>query len=413
MRYSNGGRRRLGLRRASLGVLLVAVALTVWGWSLTWHLADDAFITYRYLSNAMAGHGLVWNAAPFERADGNTDFLWSMLLLAIWKVFGAEPPAIANSLALGFGLATLWLLARAAERLPLPAALARWRVIVVALVLLPVASNRAFLASLSSGIGQAIFNFALIAWALAAMSATADRSRRLLGLGALAGFVGLCRPEGHLVVAATALLLLLWRRDRVGLAAIALAVVPVLLHVSWRRLYYGSWLPCTYYAKSVEAWPEAGVKYAFTFVVEFALWTWLAVFAAWLVVRVRRGDLLAPIALRNLGRSAVVGVFAVHFAYYTFRIGGDLFEWRPYTHLVMLAPLTLLAMLRDLSPRPALVLGIAGFAWLLALPIPWVKFVHQDGDVAPHLPAVLAPLLQPYDRDQTWLSERILCKRNH
>ena len=54
-------------------------------------MADDAFITYRYVSNAMLGRGLVWNPAPFLPVDGNTDFLWSLLLLLTWQfgVFGA------------------------------------------------------------------------------------------------------------------------------------------------------------------------------------------------------------------------------------------------------------------------------------------------------------------------------------
>ena len=411
---------RLGLRPSTWLVLCLCGVATWGGWLLTWHLADDAFITYRYLSNAMLGHGLVWNPEPFHRADGNTDFLWSMLLLSVWRVFGVEPPAIANTLALCFGLVTLWLIARAAERLPLPVPLRVWRPWLIALVLAMVVSNRAFLASLSSGIGQAIFNCGLVAWSLAAARAGSSDSRRpshWLRLAALAAFVGLCRPEGHLVVAATALLLGWWSFGvdrRRGALAVAVAVLPVVAHVVFRRAYYGTWLPCTYHAKSVDPWPAAGMRYCATFVTEFGLYVWLLVAAAWLTRGMLGRRWFAPVLREHLGASAVVGVYVVHFAYYTFRVGGDLFEWRPYTHLLIVGPLVLLVMLRDLTGgrRPRLLFGVMLAALLCAQPIAWIKFRHDDGPVGPQLPAVLRPLVASYDRDQQWLNDRILCMRN-
>jgi len=406
----------LGLRPISWGLLAVAALLTWGGWLLTWHLADDAFITYRYLSNAMLGRGLFWNPEPFHAADGNTDFLWSLLLLSVWKVFGAEPPDIANTLALGFGLVTLWMVARAVERLALPDSLRRWRPVLLGVVLLTIVSNRAFLASLSSGIGQAFFNAALIAWTLAVAQLGRSQDRRhWFALAGLAAWVGVSRPEGHLVVAATVLLLVLWSfgvdRKR-GLLAIAVAVAPVFAHLVFRRLTYGTWLPCTYYAKSVAPWPAAGVRYLSTFVVEFGLYVFVAVGVAWLLKMLAAGRALAGLQREHLGVSAAAGVFVVHFAYYTFRIGGDLFEWRPYTHLVIVGPLLLLVMLRDLRPRPAFVVAVSTLALLLAQPIPWVKFCVDDGPVAPHLPSIARPLVEAYDRDQAWLNERILCMRN-
>ena len=406
----------LGLRPTSWITLAVAALLAWGGWLLTWHLADDAFITYRYLSNAMLGRGLVWNPEPFHAADGNTDFLWSLLLLFVWKVFGAQPPAVANTLALGFGVATLWLVARAVERLPLPERLRRARPVLLALVLATIVSNRAFLASLSSGIGQAFFNAALIAWTLAvARRGRSEQRGHWFAVAGLAAWCGVSRPEGHLVVAATLLLLGLWSFGidrRRGALAMLVAVLPVAAHLVFRRATYGTWLPCTYYAKSVAAWPDAGVRYLTTFVVEFGLYVVVAIAVLWLLTMLRRGHALAPLRRDNLGVSAAAGVFVVHFVYYTFKIGGDLFEWRPYTHLVIVAPLLLVVMLRDLWPRPGVVVGVAALALVVAQPIPWVKFCHDDGPVGPQLPAFARPLVAAYDRDQAWLNEHILCMRN-
>lgn len=405
--------------RGTWATVALAFAVMLVGWHLLWHFADDAFITYRYLSNAMLGRGLVWNPAPFHPVDGNTDFLWSLLLLSVWKVFGAEPPDVANWLTLAFGTVTFALLARAVWRVELPERIERCRPVLFALALALLVTNRAFLATLSSGLGIASFNASIFAWSLLAISRhSVDAPRRWLGLGALAAACGVGRPEGLLVVAATAVLLPWWalasksRRLGVAAAGVLLAIAPPLAHTAWRRLTTGDWLPCTYHAKTIEAWPESGVRYLASFVVEFGVYVWLAVAIAWVVRALRRPGPLALLRAENLGGAAVGAVFAYHFAYYTFFMGGDLFEWRVYTHLVPWLPLSLVLMFRSLPLRPAAVVAVFAVYAALAAPIGWIKYAAGDRDVAPHVPSVLRPLLEPYDRWQRWLGERLVCKRN-
>lgn len=406
------------LRPSTWAIVLVFAAALFVGWRLLWHMADDAYITYRYLSNVMLGRGLVWNPAPFLPVDGNTDFLWSMLLLGIWRGSGIEPPAIANWLALGFGLVVYLLLARAVWRAPLPAAAERARPLLLALVLALLVGNRAFLASLSSGLGVSLFNCLLFVWSLLAVSRrSVDRPGRWLLLGVAAAACGLARPEGHLVVAATAVLVVWWslapRRLGSGLLAAALAIAPVAGHLVFRRLYYGDWLPCTYYAKNVGAWPASGLRYFGSFVVEFGVYVWLATALAWLLQKARAPGPFALLRRAHLGGAAVASVFLFHFGYYTFHMGGDLFEWRVYSHLVPWLPLSLLAMARQLRWHTGTTLAVLSVWLALALPIGWLKYANQDGDVAPHLPAFAQPLLRPYDEWQRWLSDRLVCKRNH
>ncbi len=61
------------LRRTIFGLGVLAAVIT--GWRELWFLTDDAFIAFRYVSNAMEGRGLVWNPAPFAQVEGYTSFL--------------------------------------------------------------------------------------------------------------------------------------------------------------------------------------------------------------------------------------------------------------------------------------------------------------------------------------------------
>ena len=51
-------------------------------------LCDDAFISFRYAENWVAGRGLVFNAG--EQVEGYTNFSWTMLC-ALGMQLGIEP----------------------------------------------------------------------------------------------------------------------------------------------------------------------------------------------------------------------------------------------------------------------------------------------------------------------------------
>ena len=75
------------------------------------------------------------------------------------------------------------------------------------------------------------------------------------------------------VTAAAAVAAALLRERRPGqLLAGLLPLVLVLAHIAWRRSFYGEWLPNTYYAKVVAAWPEAGMHYLACFSFEHGAW---------------------------------------------------------------------------------------------------------------------------------------------
>ena len=74
---------------------------------LRW-VCDDAFITFRYADNWVAGLGPVYNAG--ERVEGYTHFLW-LCLLAAARRLGIDPVLAAEALGLAAHAATILLFA--------------------------------------------------------------------------------------------------------------------------------------------------------------------------------------------------------------------------------------------------------------------------------------------------------------
>lgn len=194
-------------------------------------LIDDAYITFRYSENLVAGHGLVFNAG--EWVLGTTSALMALL--------------VAVGIALGMSAATsAWLMSMAAiavlvfivEQLAREA-LPPWSALAVATAF---ATHPALAYVANSGMETALSMAAVYgAFALALRG-----HGRLAGLSA--GLATLLRPDGVVVVA----LLLAWSalRDRrqwlaVALCA-ALVVTPAAL-AAWH--YYGGLAPHSVAAK--------------------------------------------------------------------------------------------------------------------------------------------------------------------
>src|SRR3990172_4318438 len=97
-------------KRGKICVILLAACAfigLILGWREFWFLTDDAYIAFRYVSNSILGHGYVWNAEPFRPVEGYTSLLNVVILEAVWRVFGMEPPESANILSLFFSFGSL------------------------------------------------------------------------------------------------------------------------------------------------------------------------------------------------------------------------------------------------------------------------------------------------------------------
>ena len=363
--------------RRLLSCLLSAllVTATIYGWRTFWFLTDDAFISFRYISNHLNGWGYVWNPPPFRAVEGYSNLLWMIILEVIWRGLDIAPPAACNTLSLLIGLGTLALVWRIARRLELPRPFAADRDLWALLVVAGVVVNRTFLVWLSSGLETALFNFLLLWWFSACLSfSRSPRPATLAPLVAAAGLAALARPDGMLFAAASAAIALAAmvraRPLRPWLPALSpLLVVP--LHLLWRFGTYGEWLPNTYYAKHREAWPLAGANYLASFCLEFAWWLFL-IPPALLLLRSWRGLLKPVFRAEHLVPTITLGTIVLHVSYFTFFIGGDLFEYRVYSYLV---PLLFLSLLWTLGRLAATKIRLAAiFTTLIActIPIPWV-----------------------------------------
>lgn len=418
-------------RGGYLGLAAATAGATLLGWWLFWFLTDDAYIAFRYAANSLQGWGLTWNPPPFEPVEGYTSFLWVVLLREVWRLTGLAPPETANGLSLFFGYATLFVGARLFLRMRLPEPAERWKGLLLALALLGTVTNRTFLAWLSSGLETSMFNFLLTWWVYEASTPEEERgsgwTSRLSAAGALAA---LTRPDGLLMAAGSAALVG-WALSRRRLSRLSVLVqtLPLWLvpaHLLWRYATYGAWVPNTYFVKNPGFWPESGLRYLASFLVENGGWLWLGFALVWLGAQaVRRGRRREWPELGTVVRLGLPGgVLAFHAGYYVLVIGGDHFEYRVLSHLVPLtfvtAPWIVSRLFRTPRRAAAALLALVLVSW----PIPWTHWLRSHAletraetrqmivPVAPVWPAPLRVLVEPWDRWQAWLVERYVGMRH-
>lgn len=240
------------LSRALLAAFAVLCVLHVW-------VVDDAYITLRYLDQALAGNGLVWNTG--ERVQGYTHPLWALILLPVYAIT-REGFWTVSAFSFAVTLTGVVLAVRAVERRGGQRA-------GIALLLLLVPS-KAFLDYTSSGLENPLSHLVLFAFYAvffgAAGEATqqpgsawardARRAGPLLPLGLLASAACLTRADLVCFVA-PALAWSAWpalrEAPRRTVRVLAAGGAPVVIWSLWALFYYGSMVPNTAIAKLVGA----------------------------------------------------------------------------------------------------------------------------------------------------------------
>jgi arabinofuranosyltransferase len=343
-----------------IALLAAAAALTFFALRYT-VVPEDSFISMRYSRHLAEGHGLVYNVG--ERVEGYTNFLWTLLLAGVHAV-GLPPLETAVALSIASGVAVLFVMTRALPRLlGRPDALSFG---VPALALLP-----AFWDAAGTGLETSFYAF----WVtLAAVEhAVAIREERAPGLVAFVALAAaaLTRPEGVYVAGLLAVSSIFVRRtDRAFVRAevklLAAVGGVVLVHLLWRRWYYGEWLPNTFYCKVGATMEQVkrGVDQLFWFLRwDCALLLVPCAAAPWLL---RRAPWLAP--------PLAVGVGYV--AYVVF-IGGDNF-WK-HRYLAPVVPCLLLVS--ELTVRECVSLTALPKAAFVALAaaFPVAVWAQADG----------------------------------
>jgi arabinofuranosyltransferase len=419
-------------RRSAVVIAVLATIGLVCGWQLFWFLTDDAFIAFRYVSNSVAGHGYVWNAEPFRAVEGYTSFAWVVLLDLVWRATGVAPPQAANPLALVFAFGQLVLIQKMLWRIPLRAELVRMRPALVAIAIIGLLTNRTFLAWTSSGLETAMFNFAVLLWVFVAVWRRKTSPDWLAELAGVALLVALTRPDGLLYVAATVAIVGLgiadlgpaMRRRTTRLAgACALALVT---YLGWRYHTYDSFLPNTFYAKVTRKWPQAGVRYLASFVLEYALVWWIVALGAAGAASIRaRPSLPSLPELRRIAIAiAPAATLIAHVGYYTVVVGGDHFEYRAFSHVLPLVFVTMVWALGRVDWRPSVTIAVlcafVGTSWI----VPWTHWFGTQHlktrdetkilqyQVAPDLPVAIRWYGRWFDELQDYLIDRMICTRH-
>jgi hypothetical protein len=302
-------------------IALCATAAAAWqAFALRW-TCDDAYISMRYAQHFVEGHGLVFNLDPNEApVEGYTNFAWTMLL-ALGMQFGFTGDAIevwSNVWGIALHAGTVLLLAAVAWRASsgralVPIAACGYAALHHASSLAPAGLETAMFVLLATGLLRLCF------------------AMRCAREGWLAGFVGvllaMTRPDGALFVAAAGLFVLYDARVRGTVKLLLGYVLPFLLvfvpYLLWRRLYYGYWVPNTFYAKSAgDPYPGQGLLYVWEFAKCY--WALLPVIAVPVFWAARKPDLLAAIS-PFLGRRPWLAILAFVVPYLAFVVwvGGD------------------------------------------------------------------------------------------
>jgi arabinofuranosyltransferase len=200
-------------------------------------LQDDALITCRYVANALAGNGLVYNIG--ERVEGFTNFAWAMVLIIAGSC-GLDIVVVARVLGLVCGAGVIvatWYLARILlQDEPF------WYAYIPVYL---VAANGALAYWAPAGLETAFF--ALVA----ALSLLCYMRRSHLLIASLLLGVWI-RPDGALIAALIILAETVSTR-RLPLFTLRCTLAALLLSlpfVGFKLAYYGSVLPNPYYAKT-------------------------------------------------------------------------------------------------------------------------------------------------------------------
>ena len=337
-----------------VALLLLALCLLLFAWEsrCVHSQLDDSYISYRYAQNLADGHGLVFNAG--ERVEGFSNLLWT-LLVAGGIALGGKAESIGHILGALSGAALL-----VGTCLYAALILPRDKQCLAGLAPALVLASNSFASWTASGLETSLFA-ALVTFALIAQA-----TGRIGQATALCVLATLTRPDGVLIAAVVVGWDFLSRlrkdpdllRDlRTWLPGLTYAG-SILGLTCFRLVYYGEWVPNTFYAKVGGLPLSLGFWYVVSFLADGPGLLLLAV----------------PFSFRGERKPWPGALFTLIVLIYLVYVGGDVFKNGRF--LLPVLPFLVAASLRGTLAVWTRV-RIAGAALALCVPafVIWSLFV--------------------------------------
>ncbi len=300
---------------------------------------DDAYISYRYARNIARGQGAVFN--PGERVEGYSNFLYTLLMVPCFWVVGNDGAFLfSTALNLACSVLLLWFfMSSLRERLGEQEAALGGLLLSLCLPLW---------AAVASGMETCLVLLLGVAIWFRVEREVQDPQPSLFSLLSVLMILSLLVRADGFVVPALAILYIALKRGVRRAAACALPLAAAFASFeTWRYLYYGNWLPNTYYVK-VSGPLGSRITFAGEQLASLALrdglLPYLAVFLYVLKKAVTRKT--PPARALSFDPFFVLGWIA-----YWFYIGGDNLGDR---FLLILFPLGIFILLRELQGHPGL-----------------------------------------------------------
>jgi len=330
--------RRFSLKASICGLAAAATAAAGYlAWKRHAVVFDDAYITFHYAQNMLAGHGPVYNLG--EHVEGYTNFAW-LLLVAAGMRLGADPLDVSRCLGLFSHCGMLFVVGCAGAWLLLEQGYSRLVLLPPMLALLVV--PQAFAAMAGTGLETSFVAALLSLSGVLLLYGDFARWQTRAGLSLLLALAVLTRLDCMISVGAAMFALATaelragasWRRAPRTALWVALPVgVVVLVWTVWRYAFYGDLLPNTFYAKAASVThSDSGRAYMLALVRSYPQVLPLAILS------------LIGLASPHPGARRMAWFASLTFAAevaYTIRVGGDFMEyrfaWHQYGLLVLAA----------------------------------------------------------------------------
>jgi hypothetical protein len=236
-----GGRGAIRDARFWVPLSLAAIYLGAFIYArLIYAPCDDTYIYLVYIKNFLQGNGLTYNGM---KVQGFTSVLW-MALVALASMIPNALPTVADKLSMVTGLFVIVMTYVIGRRLGLK----RWQALMPPVLL---AATWDFAFYMGNGLETVLFMGMVLVTIGYLIDRPAAQALRSFSLPLVLCATILTRPEGAIVVAIV-VGFLGWRSRRLApvLRCLSLTAVLLLVGLVPLQLYYGDWLPNTYYAKA-------------------------------------------------------------------------------------------------------------------------------------------------------------------